>query len=304
MVVQAHISFTSGAVTVERAGVIVNYKDSNNYLYVQYESVFSTFSGSPIGTSLKFFRRSGGVSTQLGTTKTLDALNGTTLQTARVCYDGVYLKASGYIEAADPIVDGYRSGVFSNGSSAIYFNDFKIYNYEMQCPNCDITRYCPYCLVNKQPKTAIILDLGAGGLVDGSCNNCDQVRGEYTLIGAQEGTICQYRFTQFPICNVTGPLVPIMGKLDMIAYIVQLSDLSATQWVAIIEVTAQNPTGSPFILGSYKYQALYSGLLTTNYHCDETPVTLTRYGSTHFTSPFLSSLCTGDLPATIELRQP
>jgi len=182
MVVDAAVSFTSTSITVDVGGVIVNYLDANNFLFVQIEVISSAFAGT-VSTKLKFYSRTAGVDTQLGSTRTIDGSNGIINNQLRVCYDGVYLSAMGFREAAAKIVDGFRSGVYSNASSAVYFDNFRWYVHKTGCPKCNVL--CVSC--DGQATETYVLDFGAGGLTDGTCTYCNELAGEFVVVSSPFG---------------------------------------------------------------------------------------------------------------------
>lgn len=274
MSVDVSVGFTSFSISTDAALVCVNYLDSNNYLYVQIET---TPTSSP-STSLKFFRRSGGVSTQLGSTRTIDASNRVLNTQVRVCYDGTYLHALGYLEAAAPIVGGFKVGLLTNATTAVYFDDFRWYRYAANCPRCTIFASCSRC---PQLPSYLVFDLGAGGLSAGFCSGCANIAGEYVLRSTlnpcywrYDGTVC--------ISGSCTLAFNIVGEL--------LRQATGDLYWQVVVLIPQNPVCSSDFLS-----VIYQSSAFTEDNCTDTPVTLNR-GST------FGSVCAGSLPATAELR--
>lgn len=301
MVVDVAMLFDSGSIAVERAGVIVNYKDSSNYLFVQIEATFSAFAGT-VRTRLQFFSRVGGTNTQLGTTRTIDASNGIASHQLRVCYDGTYLSALGNREAATKITDGFRAGVYSNSTSAVFFNNFRLYKHDIQCPNCIPQPQCGYCFDATEPTGTVILDFGAATLTDSGWNSCDQIKGEYVLILDDTfPLVCGQ--TVLPKCfwlysTTLGTYTDIWctGRVVSLCLAAAVtSDLSGqSQWVVTVRATVD--AGCRF--GPAILSANYRGNHTVSGVCNETPITLNK----DFQFVNATPSCTGTLPATIELR--
>lgn len=304
MVVDVAMSFDAGAITIETAGAIVNYKDVDNYLYVQIEATFSAFAGT-VQTRLMFYRRSGGVNTQLGTTKVIDPSNGIANHQFRVCYDGTYLSAMGYREAATKITDGFRAGVFSSSSSAVYFNNFRWYQWRHDCPNCTPNPQCGYCFDSSEPTGTVILDFGAATLTDGGWNACDQILGEYVLAldNSASGIACG----QTPIANcfwlystTSGTYTDAWCTSAQVVHLcmaasIQASGTGQSKWVVTLRATLATLNCRH---GTAVVTANYGGLHTVHGVCNQSPVTLASEGQFFNAAPS----CTGTLPATIELR--
>lgn len=319
MVVDVAIAFDSGAITIETAGVIVNYKDVDNYLYVQIEATFSAFAGT-VQTRLMFYRRSGGVNTQLGTTKVIDPTNGIANHQLRVCYDGTYLSAMGYREAATKITDGFRAGVFSSSSSAVYFNNFRWYQWRHDCPNCTPNPQCGYCFDSSEPTGTVILDFGAATLTDSGWTNCDQIFGEYVLalISDPQHYICDYISNQGNAGQV-GPDAKCYWEYINSAYgtytdfwctairvhfcfraKIEANQTGQSKWRVFFTAAFVLPSGAGAICrhGNVAASAQYGGNHTVHGVCNQSPVTLTKEWEFFNAQPS----CTGTLPATIELR--
>ncbi len=296
MVVDVSVGFTSSSISLDLGIVAVNYLDSNNYLYIQIEVSSSAFSGTAVSTKFKFFRRSGGVSTQLGATRTIDATNGVVNHQARVCYDGTYLKAFGQQEKADRIVGGFRAGLLTSASAAVFFDSFRWYKWKPKCPNCNAKIICNGCIT--YPTSSLILDFGAGGLVDGSCSACDSVAGEYIL--GWTNYLHQCYLTTSPHCSwgYNSGFCSIAGtpySICMSALLV-LNGFS-TGWDVVVGIVQGPPGLSGVLAFGTPYVAGYGGALATYGQCNQSPVTLSKTSEN-----FLTGACTGALPASIELR--
>lgn len=303
MVVDVAIAFDSGAITIETAGVIVNYKDVDNYLYVQIEATFSAFAGT-VQTRLMFYRRSGGVNTQLGTTKVIDPTNGIANHQLRVCYDGTYLSAMGYREAATKITDGFRAGVFSSGSSAVYFNNFRWYVWRHDCPNCTPLPQCGYCFDSSEPTGTVIIDFGAATLTDGGWDACDQILGEYVLALIAQ---CPTRFENccWHYESSSGTYTDLWCTPAVRVHFAVDAQIVATQtgqsrWQVGFTAAFVLPNGASAFCrhGRVGASASYGGNHTVHGVCNQSPVTLTKEWEFFNAAPS----CTGTLPATIELR--
>lgn len=313
MVVDVAITFTASSISLDKGIVIVNARDSNNYLFVQIEVSNSAFSGTAISTKLKFYRRSGGVNTQLGSTRTLDATNALNNQQVRVCYDGTYLSALGYREAATKITDGFKAGLSAEGSTTIYFNNFRWYKYSSECPNCIPNVLCRQC--TQQATKTIVLDFGAGGLVDSNWNGCDEVIGEFLLTygWGQQGDICfgkgvencVWTYGRYPWGTGAHAFTLCSGPMSVCVWAtVRWSFITPgkLQWWAYLQGANEPPC---FNVNTTFFYATYYSAEFLETDCDVTPVTLTLQASppaTRLDNAFGTFACTGGFPATIELR--
>lgn len=296
MVVQATL-FPPTSTGTERMRVLVNYKDTSNYLYVQIDFI-NTGVGVPDQADMRFFRRSGAVDTQLGATRTLDT-NGLTSAVLRVCYDGTYLTAMGHREAATEIVSGFRAGLAYSGTLTANFDDFRWYRYAPECPNCIVTLECiwQFCTsASNAPSAFIALDFGAGGWTNNSCNRCTQLSGEFIT----EFTInCRWEY-RASWCRISWS-VPDLYYYLLITLGKTFVNATTIRWSADVYITTLFSTsfGGP---NEYSF-ARYEGDVTP-IDCKLSPVTLTKITEDHHAPyPFSSGACAGTLPATIDLRQ-
>lgn len=301
MVVDVTMSFSSGSISLDKGIVIVNAKDSNNYLFVQIEVSNSLFSGTAVSTKLKFYRRSGGVNTQLGSTRTLDATNALNNQQVRVCYDGTYLKALGYREAATKITDGFKAGLAAEGSTTIYHDNFRWYKYSAKCPRCTENINCVSCTT--MPSGVYAVDVGVGGLIDGSCSYCDQIVGEF-IVGYvfNIGLSCYYQYSVAACAAHASCPQSLLCPSAYFLITLSLRDdgVGRVKWFLELDLNKQQQQpGRPCagLCPGRSYYALYTSSSLDGANCNTTPVTLSKISET-----FSTDACTGSLPATVEIR--
>lgn len=282
MVVRVVLSIGSGTIGTKSSDIIVNYKDSSNYHFVRIDGVYSGLA-TPIRTDLKFYKRSAGVDTQLGSTRVLDAANVITSIDITVCFDGTYLSAAGFREATTKIVDGFKAGLSATAAAtAINWNAFYWYRSDPRCPTCVTLARCGDC--RDQLPASLILDLGAGGLVDNICTNCDDIKGLYVL-DFSGGPSCQWVYSK----NLCGTPATCVFNISLHIYII--SGLAGVRtYHADLELS--RPTGIACGLGigrALLVQYTSAGFLETD--CDNFPVALNRVTFNFTDDPFGVNPC-------------
>ena len=154
--------------------IILDYVDSDNYHYAQWEIVTN---------ELKFYKRTGGVSSQLGATETV-ALAESTWHSLKACFSGTTISAS----ANDGTVygrsttehGGYKAGVggVMGDVDPVYFDDFDYDKYwsatNTKCATCSGSLSC--CTDGIAPELVKIV---IAGMANNNCTNCSSMNGTY-----------------------------------------------------------------------------------------------------------------------------
>ncbi len=168
------------------------------------------------------------------------------------------------------------------------------------CPPCcgERTLTCEACSFDAYP-TQWSVDLGAGGLIDDQCDFCDQIQGQYSL-GLTTGCLwagaapCQWEYSAIGVCDYLG--------LDLLITLAHV--FTSPTWIWQVDVVLLSDASS---CSQVEVRIVYATATPTEaedcWHFggqgSGDKITLTKVSEV-----IQSSVCTGNLPATIDIWVP
>ncbi len=279
-----------------RPQVIVNYKDSNNYLFGEVQI------GSGTAT-LRLYRRSGGTDTLLVSASQSSTWIGSISMS--VCFDGSVLvltatSATGLVRSIGAVTTAITDGIYAglgcaNTSGTVKFSYFNFEKHrDADNPTCgECTPDCSSCCdPTDRPPARIRVTIGPG-LTDNNCSYCDQVEGEYVLDHFPLGAVCQWKY-ESPACTITtGPCVAYPALTTPVFQIIAgiaNDGFGNCTWRVTIRIGL---LGSPDFVcvpatGSYST----SGDIPSG-DCTAFPITVPR------TSGIIAAMCNGSWPTEV-----
>jgi len=191
-----------GSTEADSFQVILDYVDSDNYHYAQWEIVTN---------ELKFFKRTGGTPSQLGATETV-ALAASTWHSLKACFSGTSISASandGTLYARSTTEHGgYKAGVggVMGDVDPVYFDDFDYDKYwsvtNSDCETCVATT-CGGCEDRGVPE---LMKVVVAGMADQFCTGCSALDGTYIVefsSGASGASECYWEDDIFSWSGIT-----------------------------------------------------------------------------------------------------
>lgn len=162
-----------------------------------------------------------------------------------------------------------------------------------KCCRAAVTQ-CALCTFDRKLAT-VEVDLGVGGWVDGDCDFCDQVAGQFTADTSAPLFICTWEYHN--------PTEGICGAVDGTLRITVFIKNTAPSWQWHVDVDL-SPTGLPI-----QSRADYESTGSTSTDCfalggdgSTDKLTLTKISESHIGPP--PNLCSGALPNFIEIWAP
>jgi len=184
---------------------------------------------------------------------------------------------------------------------------------------CCSPMHCERCVFNPTPRPEQwIADLGAGGWIDAICSYCDQIAGQYTLdhevANGQESSLfwlgspvflydilCLWRYNAEGVCVIGGEGPDIIMDVDILLWH-KYGGGTTWYWRAEVMFHESMYVWTP----SNAAWAIYDSEETDEENCyylggedSANKLTLTRTSNNH-----VGGVCTGSLPATIDLWVP
>jgi hypothetical protein len=160
----------------------------------------------------------------------------------------------------------------------------------------------------------MVVNLGAGGWNNVSCDDCDGISGEYTLdVIDDTGPTRTWKFSDYAVCTLVDPGGAPAGwiancedgtpNLFIWFYVLQISNGNCRLRVEVrVEhnVAVDDDDPDEFCC---QHKASYELENVTDEECDG-PYTLTKFSEVHHDGDWNVDCCDGTMPATITVEIP